>query len=139
MAACTFHDTDAQGRDRRLFEIVERAHAQRQKVVVYTVQEERASEIDRFLWIMKQEAFIPHRVFDSSTPEAAEKVAIVTRELNPIGGTILVADGHCSLGFALQFEKVEEFVDRSSPERQQACRDRYRAYQANGLAVEHLK
>jgi DNA polymerase IIIc chi subunit len=50
-----------------------------------------------------------------------------------------VADGHCSIGFACSFDLVHEFVNRSSPEIQQECRERFRAYRARKLLVKHVK
>ncbi len=139
MTRCVFHDVGPGARDRRLFEIVEQAYAQKQKVVVFAPGEERARDLDRLLWIMKQESFIPHMVVRE--PQLAEPlpVALVTAESNPIEAATLIADGHCSLEFALRFETVHEFVDRSSPKMQQACRNRYRAYQTRAASVEYLK
>ncbi len=139
MTACTFHDTDASQQDRRLFEIIEKAYNQRQKVVVFAQTAQRAAAIDRTLWIFKQESFIPHEIFTTGRPEPAVPVAIVTDEVNPIGAGILVADGHCSLDFALSFDIVNEFVNRSSPQIHAACRERFRAYRARAVPVEHLK
>jgi DNA polymerase IIIc chi subunit len=139
MSACIFHDTDAASRDRRLFEIVERAYNQHEKVVVFAATEARAAAIDRTLWILRQEAFIPHKIISSHESEFSVPVAIVTAEWNPLQAGILVVDGHCSLEFALGFDLIHEFVDRSSPEIHEECRNRFRAYRAKQIPVEHLK
>jgi DNA polymerase-3 subunit chi len=139
MTGCTFHDADSLSRERRMFEIVERAYAQREKVVVYALNRERAAAIDRILWINKQESFIPHEILDEDGTGSELAVVIVTGEFNPIGAPILVADGHCSLDFAGGFEAVHEFVDRSSPEKHEASRDRFRAYRARQIPVEYAK
>jgi DNA polymerase IIIc chi subunit len=139
MSECTFHDLGTQLRDRKLFELAENAYARNKKVVIFTSTGERAADVDRLLWIMKQEAFVPHRIFAEPGTEHAEPIAIVTREFNPIGAMILIADGHCSLDFAANFEEIHEFVDRSSPGMQQACRDRFRAYRDRQFVMSHLK
>jgi DNA polymerase III subunit chi len=139
MSSCLFHDTDSTPRDRRLFELVERAYSQTEKVVIFASTGERAVAIDRMLWIHKQESFIPHAVFRSAEPGSSLTVAIVGVELNPIGAGILIADGHCSIEFALSFYTIHEFVDRSSPQMQEACRDRFRDYRARGFSPQHLK
>ena len=136
---CVFHDTDSTLRERRIFEIVEKAYNQSEKVVIFAPSQARAAAIDRILWINKQESFIPHRMVADQELEPAVPVAIVTSEMNPIGAGILVADGHCSLEFANGFEIVHEFVDRSSPEIHEACRERFRAYRARQISVEHQK
>lgn len=139
MATCVFHDTGMGARDRRVFEVIEREVADGNKVVVFAGDKARAGQIDRFLWILRQESFLPHRIFEAADPGALEPIAIVTGEVNPIGGSVLVADGHCSLEFAQGFESVHEFVDRSSAEAHQLCRDRFRAYQARKITVTYLK
>jgi DNA polymerase-3 subunit chi len=125
--------------DRRLFEIIEHAYERHEKVVIYAGTVERAADIDRLLWINKQESFIPHRIFSGPAQEFLEPIAIVTAEKNPIGANILVADAHCSLDFALSFDVVHEFVRRSSPEMHEACRNRFRAYRARQVAVAHQR
>lgn len=139
MSSCIFHDTEHIRRDRKLFEIVEQGYNQKKKVLVYARNEARAAEIDRILWIIKQEAFIPHTICHVHDADPMVPVAIVAEEINPIGAGILIADGHCSIEFACGFDSVHEFVDRTSAEIQQACRERYRTYQERKLAIEYVK
>lgn len=139
MTTCVFHDTAAQIHDRRIFEIVEEAYIRGENVVVFTGTEDRAAEIDRFLWILRQDSFIPHQIIRGDGDGISVPVAIVTREWNPYTSGILVADGHCSTKFALGFRLIHEFVDRSTAEIQEACRHRFRAYRDKNIAVEYLK
>lgn len=139
MKACIFHDTSPGQQDRKLFEIVEHAYNHHAKVLIYAQSEERAEIIDRFLWILKQESFMPHRLFPGNEPDPSVTLGIVTSEINPVDAGILIADGHCSLEFADCFDTVHEFVNRSSPEIHEACRERFRAYRAKKIPVEHLK
>jgi len=137
--ACIFHDTSPGQQDRKLFEIVEHAFNNHMNVLVYAPSEERAEALDRFLWILKQEAFIPHKRFLRNDPDPSVTIAIATSEINPVEAKILIADGHCSFEFADSFDTVHEFVNRSSPEIHAACRERFRAYRAKNIPVEHLK
>jgi DNA polymerase IIIc chi subunit len=139
MSDCLFHDADPSQLDRKIFEIVQRAYENREKIVIFAQDGDRAAAIDRFLWIMKQEAFIPHEIFASAKVQSQVPVAIVTEELNPIGARTLVADGHCGFDFALTFDVIHEFVNRSTPQRHEACRERFRAYRSRQVAVKHLK
>jgi DNA polymerase IIIc chi subunit len=139
MKACIFHDPSPGQLDRRLFEIVEHAYNQREKVLIYAQSDERAAAIDRFLWILRQEAFIPHKIITGAGPDSSVPIAIVTSEINPIEASILIAEGHCSLNFSSSFDTVHEFVNRSTPEIHETCRDRFREYRARNLPVEHLK
>ena len=139
MNRCLFHDIGPGRQDRKLFEIVESAYNQREKILIYTRSEERAASLDRTLWILKQESFIPHMIFHGTDGDPLIPVAIVTSETNPIGAGILIADGHCDLEFAFNFDTVHEFVDRSSPDIQEECRNRFRGYRDRKIPVEHLK
>jgi DNA polymerase III subunit chi len=139
MTACIFHDATPATQERQLFEIVERAYSKRQKVLIFTQSEARAAAVDRILWILKQEAFIPHKVFVANETDPDVPVAIVTSETNPIDAETLVADGHCSLNFACGFKSIHEFVNRSNAKAQQDCRDRFRDYRARQIPVEYSK
>jgi len=139
MNACIFHDTSVALHDRRVFEIVVEAYNRRERVLVFALSDERATEIDRILWIIRQDAFIPHKIFQEQEENLSVPVAIVTKEWNPFPAGILIADGHCSLEFASGFNMIHEFVYRSSPEFQEVCRDRFRAYRDRNIPVSYLK
>jgi len=139
MNQCTFHDVGPGRQDRRLFEIAEQVYNGHEKALIFVQDEERAAALDRTLWIIKQEAFIPHKIFSRNEPDSAVPIGIVTAEINPIEARILIADGHCSLDFACGFDRVHEFVNHASPQILEACRDRYRAYLARKIRIEHLK
>jgi DNA polymerase IIIc chi subunit len=139
MSVCIFHDTDYAQKERQLFEMVEQAYKQHEKAIIFAQTQERASAIDRILWVLKQEAFIPHRIFDGTESDVAVPIGIVTTEINPLGATMLIADGHCSIEFACSFPSIHEFVDRSSAEIQESCRDRFRAYRSQQVSVEYSK
>ena len=139
MSSCIFHDTEYTLKDRKLFEIVEGCYKRHEKVLIFTRTEERASAIDRLLWVLKQEAFIPHGILSDPESDSAIPVGIVTSEINPLGAAILIADGHCSLEYACGFDSIHEFVDRSSAEVHEACRDRFRAYRDRQIPVQHSK
>jgi DNA polymerase-3 subunit chi len=139
MTACIFHDTAAQRRDSCIFEIVDQAYRRQERVLIFTDNAERASAIDRMLWILKQESFIPHKIVQPEDSDCELPVAIVVSEANPIAAPILIADGHCSLDFASSFSMIHEFVTRTTPQIHEACRERFRLYRANQLTVEHVK
>jgi DNA polymerase-3 subunit chi len=143
MNECIFHDAPDNRRDYLLFDIVEKAYRDKNRVVVFVSGNERAEALDRMLWIMRQESFIPHRIFKPGEKieeaDTEAPVGIVTAEENPIGASVLVADGHCSFEFACGFNTAHEFVDHSSPERTEACRGRFRDYRERQITVRHIK
>ncbi len=139
MKNCIFHDVGAGNFDRVIFEIAESAYYRDEKALIFAPSEERATEIDRILWILKQEAFIPHKIFKmGEDADPTLKIAIVTAEINPIDAGMLIADGACSLEFAGGFRTIHEFVRRSSPQLHEASRRRYRNYRSMPIAVEYV-
>jgi DNA polymerase III subunit chi len=139
MGRCIFHDTVAENRDRCIFQIVEQAYSRHERVLIFSDNEERASAIDRMLWILKQEAFIPHKVVQSDESNAGLPVIIGVSEANPNEAQVLIADGHCSIDFSSKFPMIHEFVTRTTPQIHEACRERFRLYRARELTVEHQK
>jgi DNA polymerase IIIc chi subunit len=139
MRSCVFHNTSPATHERQLFEIVEQLYICRERVLIYTRNAERAAAVDRSLWIAKQEAFIPHRVLGPGESDPDIRVAIVHGEYNPISASALVVDGHCSLDYSCGFDSIHEFVNRSSPDIHEACRDRFRAYRSRQIPVEYSK
>jgi len=141
MNECLFHDAPDNRREFLLFEIVERAYRGKNKILIFTSDRERAEALDRMLWILRQESFIPHRIFKPGEKiEGIEApVGIVTIEENPIEARILIADGHCGLEFASGFDTAHEFVDHSSPDRTETCRGRFRDYRERKIPVRHIK
>jgi DNA polymerase-3 subunit chi len=143
MNECLFHDTSGNRREYLLFDIVEREYRGKNRVMIFASDNERAVALDRMLWILRQESFVPHRIFEPGEQieeaDAEVPVGIVTTEENPIGARVLIVDGHCSLDFACGFDMTHEFVDHSSPDRTETCRERFRDYRARQIPVRHIK
>jgi len=81
--------------------------------------------------------FIPHAILQDPPADLSVPIAVITSEVNPVEATILVADGHCSLEFAVGFNTVHELVDRTSSQPQEACRERRRSYRARKCLVRY--
>jgi DNA polymerase III subunit chi len=139
MTTCVFYNTSPATHERQLFDIVEQIFNRRERVLIYTRNAERAAAVDRILWISKQEAFIPHKVLGPDDRDPDIRVGIVCGEYNPISATVLIVDGHCSLDYSCGFDSIHEFVNRSSADIQEACRDRYREYRSRQIPVEYTK
>jgi len=109
MSACEFHDTEFALHDRRLFEIVEQAYRKLEKVLIFARSAERAEAIDRFLWVLKQEAFIPHKVLagqedDCEVPVASsprKSIRSARRSSSPMVTAVLSSR---------RFDSIHEFV-----------------------------
>ena len=139
MSECIFHDAPDNRKDSLIFEITEQAYRAKNKVVIYVPNAERADTLDRLLWILRQESFIPHRIFKSGETDEGTPVGITVAEENHVGAQILIADGHCRLDYALGFDAVHEFVIHESSQTLEACRDRFREYRTRQIPIHHIK
>lgn len=136
---CYFFDTVENEKDKLIFELVYKIFKKNRRVVIYTNTEERANDLDRFLWIYKQEAFLPHKIFTYEEKEAIENIAIVTEELNPIEAKEIILDTPCSSNFASNFEVIFDFVDQSSEIRIKESRLRYKLFRDLGYSMHYQK
>lgn len=139
MRNCTFMDIRTSSREKKIFEIIERLYNDGSTALLFTSSEERANELDSFLWTFRQESFIPHRIFLYDEENPLEKVAIVFREFNPLETKNLIADAPCSLKFALKFDQVYDFVDHSTKEKLEASRERYKIYKGKDFNLHYEK
>ncbi len=125
MKNCYFIDLNNQDKNKKIFALVEQIYKDKKKAIIYTQSIERAEEIDRILWILKQESFIPHKIFKYEELDALEPIGIVTQEINPINAQIIILDSPCTIEFAKKFSTIYDFVDKTSEETLQKSRERY--------------
>lgn len=136
MKSAIFINVKEKDKKKLLFELVERFYHEGERVVIYCSNEDIANDIDRFLWVFKQESFIPHKIFKYIEEDALEKIAIVYTEQNPILTKILISYDKCDLAFASTFEKVYEFVEPSK-EAIIESRKRYKFLKENGYLMHY--
>lgn len=137
MKTCYFIDT--LDKNKYIFSLAEQHYKDRIKTVIFTDTKERAEEIDRILWTLKQEAFIPHKIFKYEEPDALESIAITYQEINPIKAETLIMDTPCSISFALKFNTIYDFVDKSSDESLQKSRERYAKFKEMKYNMHYIK
>lgn len=136
---CNFIDTEKDNKDNIIFSFALLFHQRGEKAVIYTNNEERAEYLDRFLWIYKQESFIPHKIFKYKEEDALESVAIVTEELNPIAAKKIILDSPPSIDFALSFNEIVDFVEHSTPKDLKESRERFKKFREEGYLMKYEK
>lgn len=96
-----------------------------------------AARLDALLWSFEATEFIPHRRWDGATPPAPGEVLLVEDAARLPHRGLLLNLGQDMPSGALEFERVLEVIGRE-PERIQAGRARYRAYQQSGARLDHF-
>lgn len=112
-------------------ELVRRAYAQRQPVLVLVRDLDEAEALDELLWSFDEEAFIPHQIAgDDDDGETA--VLIVPPGVQTPDRTLVVnlRDEPCQRDCQRLLEVVP-----ADPDARAGSRARWRAYQQRGLAL----
>ncbi|MCX7771127.1 MAG: DNA polymerase III subunit chi [Proteobacteria bacterium] len=137
MKNCYYVDTKE--KEKYIFSLIEQLYKDGLKITIFSQNKDRAEELDKILWTMKQESFIPHKIFKYDEPDALESVAIVCQEINPINASVLIMDSPCSISYALNYDTIYDFVDKSSDESLQKSRERYAKFKEKKCNMHYIK
>ena len=107
------------------------------KPVGVCVPQDQATRLDELLWSFDALEFIPHRRWNGETPPAPGEVLLVDDAARLPHRGLLLNLGEALPADAFAFERVLEVVGRE-PALVQAGRQRYRAYQQAGVALDHF-
>ncbi len=105
------------------------------RVVILVQDDNQGVTLDRFMWVWRKGAFIPHAYDNGALDSLNEPVVITTREENRNGASILIQGRPCSVDFARQFEVVIDFAELFDEGLKLASRERYKAWQKEGFDV----
>ncbi len=118
---------------RILCDLAEEFYQQGRRVLVLVQDDNQGVTLDKFMWVWKKDAFVPHG-HDNGTLECLdEPVVIVADERNPNGAQVLLLGKPCSLEFARHFEHVVDFAEVHEEQSRDASRQRFKQYQENGF------
>lgn len=112
------------------------AYAKKKPMLVYTLEKEVASSLDRMLWTHSALSFVPHCRADS--PLAAETPILITDTLDtlPQDERLMNLSREIPPGFS-RFENLIEVVGQDDEDRS-AARDRVRLYKERGCDVRYF-
>lgn len=112
------------------------AYAKKKPMLVYALEKEVASSLDRMLWTHSALSFVPHCRADS--PLAAETPILITDTLDSIAQDerLMNLSREIPPGFS-RFENLIEVVGQDDEDRS-AARDRVRLYKERGCDVRYF-
>lgn len=112
------------------------AYAKKKPMLVYALEKEVASSLDRMLWTHSALSFVPHCRADS--PLAAETPILITDTLDSIAQDerLMNLSREIPPGFS-RFENLIEVVGQDDEDRSEA-RDRVRLYKERGCDVRYF-
>lgn len=127
--------TDSHQRQLTACRLTEKAYRQGLEVYIQTTGPDETKRLDQLLWTFRQGSFVPHE-----TGQTDPETPVVIGEGPPperIRDVLINLAADVPSGFE-RFARVAELVDQDEPVRQ-AGRQRYRAYQNLGYAVQTVK
>jgi DNA polymerase-3 subunit chi len=112
------------------------AYAKRKPMLVYALEKEVASSVDRMLWTHAALSFVPHCRADS--PLAAETPILITDTLDtvPQDERLMNLSREIPPGFS-RFQSLIEVVGQEESDRT-AARDRVKFYKDSGHEVRYF-
>lgn len=126
----TFYDVLPDGRYPLIAKMAEHAFGKGKRLLVHCQDEAVARELDEYLWLFRDDAFIPHEfVPRGATPADPDAcVVLVDREEDPIGAEVLVMEHPASMDFAKAYTSVIDMVDHRDPARLAESRERFKRW-----------
>ena len=121
-------------RARVLCELAEEFSLAGQRVLVMVQDDNQGVTLDRFMWIWKKGAFLPHVYQNGSVECHDEPVVIVAEEENPNGAQVLLMGAPCSMEFMRHFRHVVDFAEAFDEDRLEVSRERFKEYRQYGFA-----
>lgn len=123
---------------RHICDIVEKLYDQQATTTIFIADKKNAHNLDRQLWVWKQELFIPHAIIDSFNAEMDEAVIITTRPDFPVITKALVLFDPLPSNFSNHFSIIIDFAEVYEPERLRLSRNRYKTMRDCGIYEMHF-
>ncbi len=107
-------------------DIIENFYEKNVPTMVYVSDNKNASNLDRQLWVWKQESFIPHIILNSFADSPDESIIITTNESFPVlTDALILFDPYFSDSFN-QYKYIIDFAEIYHPEKLKLSRERYK-------------
>ncbi|HKL26643.1 MAG TPA: DNA polymerase III subunit chi [Desulfuromonadales bacterium] len=118
-----------------LCDLAEEFFLQDQRVVIVVQDDNQGVTLDRFMWIWRKDAFVPH-VYDNGAVDCIdEPVVITTREENRNGGQVLIQARPCSADFVRHFQLAIDFAEVYDDTLAEGSRERFKVFRKAGFDV----
>lgn len=137
MTEILFYHLQRHPLERVLPALVEKSLERGWRVVVQAASEERVEALDAYLWIFRDDSFLPHGTWREA--EAAEQPVLLTvHDSNPNGAAVrFLVDGAPVPVDAAGYERIVLLVDGNDPDAVAAARERWSEGKAKGFEVTY--
>ncbi len=124
--------------ERALPQILEKALAAGERIVVVAGSPERVESLNAALWTYNDRSFLPHGSVKDGFAED-QPIWLTTKEENPNGATMLVLTDGATSSDVSSWRSVIEIFDSGSEATVAAARERWKVYRAAGHSLTYWK
>ncbi|MHC1481053.1 DNA polymerase III subunit chi [Frateuria aurantia] len=112
-------------------ELARRAYASQQPTLILVRDEEQAEAVDELLWAFDEEAFIPHQLAGDADDASTAVLIVPPGTETPDRPLVINLREEIAAG---EYQRVLEVI-AADPSEREGSRQRWRQYQARGLAL----
>ena len=121
-----FIELNIQNKFRYTCDIIENFYEKNLPTTVYVNDSKNANNLDRQLWVWKQESFIPHTILNNYTDPPEESILITNNDsFPPVSKALILFDPYYSENI-IQYKYVIDFAEVYHPEKLKLSRERYK-------------
>ena len=137
----TFYDVQPEDRWPLIAKMAEAAWGKGKRLVIHCANNAIARELDEYLWVFREDAFIPPERIgpnDDTCPDSAT-IRIVSQATNTGEADVLVMESPVSLELARRYATVIDMVDHRDESGEDKSRQRFKAWRAQGVTPLYKK
>jgi DNA polymerase-3 subunit chi len=120
-------------------DLAEKCFLSHKRVVILVKDENEAQQIDKLLWMWKQQSFVPHRYSESLDESFAESVVITTQVNKNPDFDILLTLHPVDWDILVKFGMVIDFAEKYDSHALQESRNRFRNFKEKGVSVSSMQ
>ena len=120
-------------------DLAEKCFLSHKRAVILVKDENEAQQIDKLLWIWKQQSFVPHCYTGALDESFTESVVITTQVKQNPDFDILLTVHPVDWDIMDQFGMVIDFAEKYDSHALQESRNRFRKFKEKGITVTSMQ
>ena len=126
-------------KSRIVCDLTENCYLKKERLVIFTKNEDEGKRIDSLIWTWKQHSFVPHKYLERLSTSQKEPVVLTTNIENPADYTTVLLVAPLPVEQVKQFSKVIDFAEKYDSSKIESSRQRYKIYKEHDLKISTLQ
>lgn len=137
----TFYDLPPEGRWPLIARLAEAAWTKGRRMAIHCADPGVARELDNYLWIFREDAFVPHevRLQPDEVVDAEARIVLTAGDGCDFEADVLVQEAPLALDEAERFGSVIDIVDHRDLQLLEASRARFRSWRERDVVPGYRK